>query len=322
MKAHSSQKSILMLVMTLSLFSPAASAKQDGKDEGYQESEAQDSEDSHLSPATPAFKARIEIDNKQPVSYGDDVHISVWITPHKNLDVDHVRLHPKGNLLTLYHSTEEVRQELSGAQRVTVEQGIPCRTRELNHRAGVPFVVSCGMDSLQNGWKQWFDQNSLLDSGRQRFEIEIALEEGPGAVTRYYEVGSIEFVSPKAAVVLGGFFGALVLSLLTFVSKPIGDPPKLGSWKEIAVRLRKTSPQRFASLGFGALDVLRKALLGGVTAMVLIILAKSSEGFEAPVSLRIQDFWGGLLVGLISGQLANWVMNKIASLIQPANEVR
>ncbi len=314
MKIHMRHK--LLLIAAL-VFACIASAQEERDAEGERQPAPQAATDDKDPLAAPPFTARIEVDNRQPVSYGEDVNVSVWITPHKSLEIEHIRLHPKGNLLALYRSAEQIHKDLRDDNSASVEQGTACRTRELNHRPGVPFVATCGMDSLQNGWRQWFDQNSLLDSGRQRFEIEVALQDAPGAMTAYYEVGSIDFVSPKAAVVLGGFFGALILSLLTFAAKPVGNAPVLNSWKEVATRFWNASPQGVTSFSFGIIDVMRKALLGGVTAMVLIILAKSSEGFEAPLSLHIQDFWGGLLVGLVSVHLANWVLNKINNLIQP-----
>jgi hypothetical protein len=274
----------------------------------------------HL-PAGPPFTARIEVDTPQPVSYGDDVNISVWITPHRGIDLESIRLNPRGNLSALYQTTEALAKDFRDADSPEFEHGTSCRTKKLSHRPEIPFVATCDLVSLRNGWRQWFDPNLLLDSGRQRFEIEITLEEELEVHATYYEVGSIEFVSPKAAVVLGGFFGALILSLLTFMAKPVGDAPVFNTWKEFTVRFWSATPQSVASLGYGVWDVARRAILGGVTAMVLIILAKSSEGFEAPLSLHIQDFWGGLLVGLVSVHMANWVLAKINSLVHHSADV-
>jgi hypothetical protein len=262
------------------------------------------------------FSAKIEIDTRQPVSYGSDVNISVWITPVDSMRLNQVRIHPKGMLAAIYRSTEEIPKDLREEGGDSIAQGVSCKVSEQSPRPGIPFVATCELESLENGWNQWFDPAVLIDSGRQRFEVEISLQDGPGAITTYHEIGTVEFVSPKAAVVLGGFIGALILSFLTFVARPTGSAPVLTSWREFGDRLWKASPQNTASLGFAAWDIIRRALLGGVTATVLIILAKSSEGFEAPISLQIQDFWGGLLVGLVSVNLANWVLKKLDGLVQ------
>lgn len=277
---------------------------------------AERSAQSDPAPSGPPFTARVEIDTRQPVSYGDDVNISIWITPIDAIQLEQVRIHPKGTLAAIYRSTETIPKDLLEEGESPIAQGAICKFSDQSPRPGIPFVATCELESLENGWNQWFDPTVLIDSGRQRFEVEIALRDGPGAITTYHEIGTIEFVSPKAAVVLGGFIGALILSFLTFVARPTGSAPTLTSWKEFWGRLWKASPQNTASLGFAAWDIVRRALLGGVTAMVLIILAKSSEGFEAPISLQIQDFWGGLLVGLVSVNLANWVLKKLDGLVQ------
>ena len=267
-------------------------------------------------PSGPPFSARIEIDTRQPVSYGNDVNISVWITPIDTIQLDQVRLHPKGTLAAIYRSKEEIPKDLREEGGASMAPGVSCKFNDQSPRPGIPFVVTCELESLENGWNQWFDPSVLIDSGRQRFEVEISLRDGPGAITTYHEIGTVEFVSPKAAVVLGGFIGALILSFLTFVARPTSSAPVLTSWREFGERLWKASPQSTASLGFAAWDIVRRALLGGVTAMVLIILAKSSEGFEAPISVQIQDFWGGLLVGLVSVNLAKLVLKKLDGLAQ------
>lgn len=256
------------------------------------------------------FVARISIDSHTPVAYGDDVIISVWITPREDLDLQYVRLHPKGDLAAIYKSTDQL--PLIDPKDTPVKvSGANCRVGTQGFPKGEPFVAVCELTNLSSGWRRWLDRRGLISSGRQQVEIEIGLQNGPDETSTYYEFASLDFVSPKLAVVLGGFFGAFVFSLITFCVTPVGDPPRVGGWKDLWSRGTGHAPQVLVSTGYFFWRFLHSSLLGGVTAMVLIILAKSSQGLEPPISLNIQDFWGGMLVGLLSVHLSRWVMKKI-----------
>jgi hypothetical protein len=96
---------------------------------------------------------------------------------------------------------------------------------------------------------------------------------------------------------------------------PLRDPPIIKGWKDLTTRGWAQLPQTSVSAWYTFWRVVRSSLLGGVTAMVLIILAKSSEGFEPPISVNVRDFWGGLLIGLLSVRLSKWVKDKLDSLV-------
>jgi hypothetical protein len=260
------------------------------------------------------FTARISIDSHTPVAYGDDVIISVWITPREDLDLQYVRLHPKGELTDIYKSQDLV-PSTDANEAPTQVSGANCRVSSQGHPKGEPFVAICQLTNLRTGWLRWTDWNTLVDSGRQQVEVEIGLQNGVDATAVYYEFATLDFVSPKVAVVLGGFFGAFLYTLIALCMVPVGDPPLIKGWRDMIRRSWAQLPQTLLSLLYFLWRVARSSLLGGVTAMVLIILAKSSEGFEPPISLHIQDFWGGLLIGLLSVHLSKWVKDKLDTLI-------
>lgn len=265
------------------------------------------------------FTARLAIDSRTPVDYGDNVVISVWITPHEILEVKDVRIHPKGDLTTIYQSTERLSPDLSDKKlypRGELISGASCRTELTSRPAGVPFVATCQLTNLRSGLLRWFDVSALLGSGRQQVEIEINLQDGTDTST-YFEFGGVDFVSPKSAVILGGFFGALLWVLFLNMSAPLGTFPltPIASWKDMFARGMKALPHRSLVFIRKTWLVLRSALLGGATALVLIVMANTTEGFEPPISIRIQDFWGGMMVGLLSVQLSKWIRAKLATIV-------
>ena len=50
-----------------------------------------------------------------------------------------------------------------------------------------------------------------------------------------------------------------------------------------------------------------------VTARDWDYLAQSTDGMDPPISIRIQDFWGGVVVGLLSIPLSRWIGDQISA---------
>jgi hypothetical protein len=265
------------------------------------------------------FTARIAIDSITPINYGDDVVVSIWITPAEGIDMEDVRLHPKGALASIYRAAERAAKDPLAPVKSgdTMIAGVQCRNDLLNRPAGVPFVVSCRLTRDAPGWQGWFDTDTLIGSGKQQIEAEIVLQKGDDGKVIYYESADIDFVSPKSAVILGGFFGALLWVLFLTISQPAPTtaPVPFKSWREVFARANREMPQAVVRVGQGLWRIVRSALLGSAVALVLIVMAQTTEGFDPPISVRIQDFWGGMMVGLLSVPLAKWIREKLGAAV-------
>jgi len=66
-----------------------------------------------------------------------------------------------------------------------------------------------------------------------------------------------------------------------------------------------------ATAPFLLLDAARSGLLGGLCAIILILVAGISEGGQPPIAISIEDFWGGVIVGLFSLPIATWIVDKV-----------
>ncbi len=269
--------------------------------------------------AAKPFSARISIDSTTPIDYGDDVVVSIWITPSQGIDMKDVRLHPKGALASIYQAAELVPKDPLAPEKggKTMVAGVPCRNDFLNRPAGVPFVVSCRLTNDYSDWLGWFDTDTLIGSGKQQIEVEIVLQKGVDGRVTYYESSNIDFASPKSAVIIGGFFGALLWAFFLTISRsaPTAVPAPVKSWREVFTRASRESPQAFVGVGRGLWLIMRSSLLGSAVALVLIVMAQTTEGFEPPISVRIQDFWGGMMVGILSVPLAKWIREKLGAAL-------
>lgn len=253
------------------------------------------------------YTAKIVVDTHSPVTYGDDVVISVWISPLSGFDLKDIRLHPKGALTELYRSTD-----LDADDKPI--PGRACRISVQNAHAGTPLVATCRLTGAATGLRRAFNWNAvLLSSESQQFEIEVIVREGARDTATYYEFGTIEFVSPMLSVIVGGLLGAALWSLFLPISGPRLPTPDVpvNNWMALGRGIWAALPHTLQRMWLFLMSVLRNTALGGVTALVLIILAKTTQGLETPIALQVQDLWGGLLVGIFSTPLSKLVRNKV-----------
>ena len=54
-------------------------------------------------------------------------------------------------------------------------------------------------------------------------------------------------------------------------------------------------------------------VLGGVCVIMIIILTKASSGSLSPVQIEIKDFVGGVLVGLLSFPVVDWLEKRLVA---------
>jgi len=259
--------------------------------------------------AVKPFTATVTIDSPTPVVVGDDIIVSVRVMANAGIDIHQVNISLKGAMAAIYPGANGKNE---GAGKCTMGQG--------NLDAGRAAIINCRLSSPSSGMRKWFRVDSMIDTQNAQVEIEIKLKEGieEGIVTtqNHYEYIGISFVSPKTHVIAGGFFGAILWALfLTLTAQPVASERKpVAGWRSLRNRAFARLPDRFAALGFGTARVIQRAIIGSITALVLIVLAKSTEGFEPPISIRIQDFWGGMMIGILSTPLAKWLREKLSTI--------
>jgi hypothetical protein len=120
------------------------------------------------------------------------------------------------------------------------------------------------------------------------------------------------FVSPF----IGAWLGAALLSLiwafpaLPSSRLPVAIPPN-SSAAELAKRFVMSLAEGLSELALGLPAALRFFLIGAVSATAFLLIAQNMSSLDAPVSIDVRDFWGGILVGLFSLPLARWLNDKL-----------
>lgn len=127
----------------------------------------------------------------------------------------------------------------------------------------------------------------------------------------------IAVLPPLVAVFYGGMTGALLLALFR------GLAP---FHRAMPVRSDEFSFSRdafFKGMCLNAEVVLRFVLvtfawliLGGVCAIMIIILTKASTAELSPIKIEINDFVGGVLVGILSFPVVTWLQKRLLTVVE------
>jgi hypothetical protein len=250
-------------------------------------------------PLNKPYGATIEIQNSGSIAYGDPAFVSVRITPLEDLAIDSIDLLPQGQLAALY---EQTKKDENG----DLVPKWPCLLGMSDRPERVPFSVSC---EIRPAFKliDYLDPRvALLPSSRHKLLVRVTVLDGADPVEHYEEV-FVDVVPPKASVMIGALGGALILSLFLATYRETSSIP--ADWKTLLAGI--------VMVPLWLIDVVRSAVLAAICALILILLAEISEGGQPPISLHVQDFWGGVIVGLFSVPLARWIAARLSLSDRP-----
>jgi len=124
---------------------------------------------------------------------------------------------------------------------------------------------------------------------------------------------SVKLNAPEIAVVYGALFGSILLVMFSTAYSYLRWLPEVPS-DVSALKSQATSfLLRFPiRLVLATIEMTLRAVQGAVVAIILIVMTRTTTDIGAPIAVRVDDFWGGLVVGIFSVPLANWLADKLA----------
>lgn len=142
-------------------------------------------------------------------------------------------------------------------------------------------------------------------SGPNEFIATVSYFPGGQSTARTADISlSPNVTTSKAYVIAGGLCGAILLVGFLIASKFLAAV-KAGEYLTIYTSFKQLSLKWF-------LMTVAYALNGAVTALLLVLLSAGLGALEMPLALTLQDFSGGLVVGLFSITLGKFVAEKLA----------
>jgi hypothetical protein len=244
------------------------------------------------------------------LAYGDPIVLTVRITPIQQLVFSDVDLIPLGDLAAIYGPL----RDRQGNDRATCAIEGPARVD-----AGATVVATCQLVAVE-GRGLWRPATWLLAPGRQQVSVKIPVVGDAAEPIPYYEEVPITFRAPLAAIFQGGLAGALLLALFTAVKERANAPivPLAVKDWESFVDATRLFVGWLLSLLPRIWRMLLQTVMGGICAVILILLAQGTEGLSPPISIKIQDFWGGVVIGLFSIPLSRWIWTQVQPTQPPA----
>lgn len=155
-----------------------------------------------------------------------------------------------------------------------------------------PQIVTQGAELTigeKNGWEnqRWWQS---LFGAELRPSVKISVAE-IGDATFFPNPVSVR--SPEWTIFAGGVIGAMLLAIFVAAERILKNPTERAQWPQTL----------WVTLVMG--------LRGGLMAIVALLLGKTTQGVGSPVSLSVEDFAGGVLIGLFSYPLASWISSTL-----------
>jgi hypothetical protein len=149
----------------------------------------------------------------------------------------------------------------------------------------------------------WFEHASFR-SGPAEFYVSVTYyPDGEQSKTTVDVLVKPEVTTSIWYVVIGGFFGSVLLVLFMASSKLLAAA-RAEQMEAVLANIWRLS-------GKWSLIVVAYAINGIVVALLLVLLSAGLSSFQMPIAFKLQDFSGGLLVGLFSVTLAKFVSDKL-----------
>lgn len=113
---------------------------------------------------------------------------------------------------------------------------------------------------------------------------------------RTYRKMEASFQPPLLSLILGGIVGSILLGcfqlIYSLVNPATGEGP-------------------FGNIGRKLVDSAGKTLAGAITATTLLFLLFRMKDLQLPVNLAINDFFGGIVLGLFTFRLGRWLYKQL-----------
>ena len=194
---------------------------------------------------------------------------------NKAFDVSDVKILPPESILALRPGI----LERSKIQKHMVSEG-----SERIYRFNIPSVHMPFFKAISNA------ETLLFSPGMYNIRAEVIFFESGKELTSQsiYATYDLEFEPPLSAVLRGGVLGALLLALFVPAYRVLN--PKSGT----DISIKKIILQ---SLTF--------FLAGSVVSITAILLLHRVGDLELPITLAVNDYLGGVVIGLFSYSIGN-----------------
>ena len=203
---------------------------------------------------------------------------------NKTYDIQNIKIHlPQGLLSIRPDFKETIRNELHS---IGGED-------ERIYSFGVPGVTMSFVDSIVD------TKTLLFVPGQYRLRAEVVLKESGNekGIRSLYATTELTLEPPLNAVLRGGVIGALLLSLF------------VPAYSVLYNRRNKLSKTQF-TLQSIVCQFIVYFVSGSIVSITAILLIHRIGSANLPISITVNDYLGGIIIGLFSYVIGNMLYNK------------
>ncbi len=143
------------------------------------------------------------------------------------------------------------------------------------------------------GWFRPLGNASLLTfvPGEYQLRAIVTFKVPPSNETTVTETTVVTLQPPLVSLIWGGIVGSLLLAAFVGTYRLVREP------RDKRVRL--------------LVQILFLAGAGAVCAVIALILLRRLQGVELPVNVTVADFYGGVVIGLFSFKIGDWLYVRL-----------
>jgi hypothetical protein len=161
----------------------------------------------------------------------------------------------------------------------------------------IPYQVSSFFSPLIN--------HRLLTFMPNDYEVRVAVKYKipPQRITAIQERVKIHIDPPLSSLIWGGVCGSLLLALFLMTYR----------------LLRRTTSKNLRQI---AVETLILILAGTVCAIIAIILLYRFKELPLPINIAVNDFYGGIVIGLFTYKLGDWLFGQMVGPSEQEKQVK
>lgn len=188
-------------------------------------------------------------------------------------------------------------------------KSVDCMRPSFTLGDGDSVELACVMNA-EAGRSRWI--RALARTKTYPLLTEPSLASGSDGEVVKSPIAHVRINAGLLPICLGGFAGALLFVLFRMASTflAISSDRACGGEGAFTAAL-KAIPTAAWCFCRHIVEAVVFALRGLLVAMIFILLAQALGTSNLPLTVRVEDFWGGVIVGLFSLPLSTWLASKL-----------
>lgn len=198
------------------------------------------------------------------------------------------------NDLSIHQIDLELPGEVEAARGMKVEQSLKFSEPMMQpgHQRLVHFRLPA---EGANPWRMLTNPQLLAFApGDYRYRVVVMFKVPPSKETAVSESGTLTMAPPLASLLWGGVLGSILLAMFVGAYRATRKP-------------RSRRRRQFV-------ETVLLAAAGAICAVIALILLRRLQGVELPVNITIADFYGGVVIGLFSFKIGDWLYSQLLAL--------